>query len=258
MLSDKFIELEKKNLIALWDKLNKEAQFARQFIENDNRPKNEINWFNSIRSISIYGTFLIKNLIDNIESYKDKSEEQIGFYIGKIAIQSFLEIINAFEQSTNHLIVQSDLLKKLLDERIKKRTKIIEKSWRMDVNSKSKELKKEFIRVCKRKLKEMKFIRDTLRTNGIIDELDCKILEFSWDIRNSMHSNFLAIKKIKFSAPGTNLNYSFNFEKGQELYHPNDLLSFYSMTEQIIFIQLKILQYFNKTNYMIKDNQKYI
>ena len=47
------------------------------------------------------------------------------------------------------------------------------------------------------------------------------------------------------SAPGTNLNYAFQFKKGQELYHPHDLLSFYSITEQIIFIQLKILQHFN-------------
>lgn len=253
MLSDKFIELEKKNLTALGDHLNKESLFAQQFIENSNKPSNEINWFNSVRSISIYGTFLIKNLIDNLENYKDKSEDQIGFYIGKIAIQSFLDIINAFEQSTNNLIAQSELFSKMLNERIEKRTSIIEESWRDNVNSKSRELKKDLIRGYKRKMKEMKFIRDTLRKKGIIDELDCKILEFSWDIRNSMHSNFLAIKKIEFSAPGTNLNYSFKFKEGQELYHPNDLLSFYSMTEQIIFIQLRILQYFNKENEITKS-----
>lgn len=249
MLSDKFIELEKKNLIALGNQLNKESLFAKQFIENSEKPSNEINWFRSVRSISIHGTFLIKNTIDTLDNYKDKSEDQIGFYIGRIAIQSFLDIINAFELSTNNLIAQSELFYKMLNERIEKKTSIIQESWKTDVNSKSRALKKNLIREHRRKLSEMKFIRDTLRKKGIIDELDCKILEFSWDIRNSMHSNFLAIKNIEFSAPGTNLNYSFKFKKGQELYHPKDLLSFYSMTEQIIFIQLKILQYFNNNSY---------
>ena len=122
---------------------------------------------------------------------------------------------------------------------------LIENGWKSDVTGKSKKLKKSLVRGYRRKLNEMKFIRDTLRQNDIIDELDVKILEFAWDIRNSMHTNFVAIKDIEFSAPGTNLNYSFQFKKGQELYHPHDLLSFYSITEQIIFIQLNILQYFN-------------
>lgn len=107
-------------------------------------------------------------------------------------------------------------------------------------------MKKDLIKGYKRKLNEMKFIRDTLRQHKIIDELDVRILEFTWDIRNSMHTNFIAIKDIEFDAPGTNLNYSFQFKKGQELYHPSDLLSFYSITEQIILIQLRVLQYFNK------------
>jgi hypothetical protein len=61
-----------------------------------------------------------------------------------------------------------------------------------------------------------------------------------------MHTNFQAIKDIDFYASSSSLNYSFDFKKGEELYHPKDLLSFYSMTEQIIFIQHKILQHFNR------------
>lgn len=248
MLSSEFIETEKKNLNALGDQLHKESLFARQFIDSGKRPSIEVSWFKSILSISTYSTFLIRNLIDNFESYQDKPEEQISFYIGKIAIQSFLEIINAFELSTNGLIENNESISKLLNERIDKKIALIEESWRLDVNSKSKKLKKDLINGCKRKRMEMKFIRDTLHQHKIINELDVRILEFSWDIRNSMHTNFVAIKDIEFSAPGTNLNYSFKFEKGQELYHPKDLLSFYSMTEQIIFIQLRTLQYFNKEN----------
>ncbi len=246
MLSDGFIEREKENLTALGNQLYKESLFAKQFIDSGKRPVNEIHWFSSVRSICIYGTFLIKNLIDNLENYKDKSEEQIGFYIGKIAIQSFLEIINAFEQSTNKLVEQNESMSKMLSQRIDKKVSLVEESWKLDVNHKSRKIKKDIIDGYRRKRYEMKFIRDSLYKNKIIDKLDIRILEFAWDIRNSMHTNFVAIKDIEFSAPGTSLNYSFQFKKGQELYHPHDLLSFYSMTEQIIFIQLKILQYFNK------------
>lgn len=97
-------------------------------------------------------------------------------------------------------------------------------------------------------IREIQFIRETLHLNGLIDDLDRKVLDFAWNVRNSMHTDFLAIKDIKFSAPGTSLNYSFDFKKGEKLYHSSDLLSFYLMTEQIIFIQIKILQRLNQTS----------
>lgn len=248
MLSEEIIEMKKQELIELGNHLHKEATFARGFIDKGTRPSNEISWFQQVLSISIYGTFLIQNLIDNFEKCKEIPIEQIGLYVGKIAIQSFLDLINAFELSTNNLIKENTEIQELINERIEKRIKIIEDSWKSDVNRKSKDLKQNLIRDWRRKINEMKFIRDTLFKYKIIDELDKKILEFSWDIRNSMHNNFLAIKDIQFSAPGTKLNYSFNFKKGEELYHPKDLLSFYSMTEQLVFIQLKIIQYFNRNS----------
>ncbi len=248
MLSDEFLDLERANLKALGDQLHKEAHFAKQFIENGKRPENEINWLKTVRSACIYGTFLIKNLLDSLEQYRDKSEEQIGFYIGKVAIQSFLDIVNAFEQSTNNLIEDNSDISKILSVRVDQKIKLIEESWKENTNKKSRKLKSELIRLYKRKFTEMKFVRDSLLKNKIIDDLDKKILDFVWDIRNSMHSNFVAIKDIEFSAPGTSLNYSFKFDKGQELYHPRDLLSFFTMTEQLIFIQLKVLQHFNKLN----------
>ena len=246
MLTDRYIKTTKDELIALGSCLHNEAKFAREFIAKKTRPESEISWFRQVLSNSIYGTFIIQNLIDNFERYKQKPEEQIRIYIGKIAIRSFLDLINVFELSTKNLVESNTEIQMRLNERIDKRIKIIENSWKSDVNRKSKDLKQNLIRDCKRKKYEMKFVRDTLFKHNIIDELDKKILEFSWDIRNSMHNNFLAIKDIEFSAPGTSLNYSFSFKKGEELYHPNDLLSFYSMTEQIIFIQLKILQFFNR------------
>jgi hypothetical protein len=246
MLSDEFIKIKKEELQALGDQLHKELSFAKQFIDSGKKPKNERQWFSSIRDVCIYGTFLIQNLISTLENYKKLSEAQIGFYIGKIAIQSFLDIINAFELSVNNLISSNSEISELLDKRIQKKIDLIGAGWKEEVNSKSRKLKKNIEEIFRRKNREMKFIRDTLKKEKIIDELDYKILEFSWDVRNSMHNNFLAIKDIEFSAPGTSLSYSFNFRKGEELYHPVDLKSFYSMTEQIIFIHLKILQHFNK------------
>lgn len=242
---NQYIQAKKEELVALGSQLHKEATFAREFISKDTVNDNVKVWFNQVLSTTIYGTFLIQNLIDNLDKYTDKPIEQIGLYIGKIAISSFLEIINAFELSTNNLIAMNSDAQKLLNDRINSRIELIENSWKSDTNRKSRNLKKSLINQLENKKHEMKFIRDTFFKNDIIDELDKRILDFSWDIRNSMHNNFLAIKDISFSAPGTSLNYSFCFSKGEELYHPKDLLSFYSMTEQIIFIQLKIIQYFN-------------
>ena len=246
MLSEGFIRAQKAQLTKLGDKLHKESQFAKKFIESSGKPQNEINWFRSVSSIAIHGTFQIEMILQTLDNFKDKPEEQISFYIGRAAIQSFLDTINAFEQSTNSLIWNSEELQKLLNKRIEEKIGIIKYSWKSDVDSKSKQLKQDIINFYKRKVFEMKFIRDTLKKFGVINDLDWRILEFAWGVRNSMHSDFLAIKDIEFSAPGTNLNYSFSFKKWEELYHPKDLSSFYSITEQIIYIQLKILQYFNK------------
>jgi len=245
MLSKEFIKNQKEQLTQLGDKLHKESIFASQLIESNKRPQNEVSWFRSVRSIAIHGTFQIQVILQTIDSYEDKSEEQIGYYIGKTAIQSFLEIINAFEKSTNTLVVESKELKSLLNQRISEKVKIIEKGWRTDVNNASRKLKKSLINTLERKVFEMKFIRDTLNKHKIIDPLDYKILEFAWNVRNSMHTDFLAIQDMEFSAPGTSLNYSFKFKKGEELFHPSDLSSFYVLTEQIIFIQHKVLQHFN-------------
>lgn len=213
MLTDNFLEKEIKSLKELGNQLNKEAVFSKRFIEKSENPDNEKEWFTSVRSLCIFGTFLIQNLISKIGDYKNYSEEQIGYYTGKIAIQSFLDIINAFELSTNKLVDSNINLNELLDERINKKINAIENGWKEEVNRLSKDLKKEIKTSFKRKKREMKFIRDTLKKHDIIDSLDYKILEFSWDIRNSMHNNFLAIKDIEFIAPGTSINYSFKFKR---------------------------------------------
>ena len=247
MLSEEFISLETASLKALGEQLHKEATFAQQLIDSGKRPPNEESWFRAVRSICIYGTFLIQNLIESFDRYRDKPEDQISFYIGKIAIQSFLDIINAFEKSTNDLVGENESFSRILNDRIDRKVRLIEDGWKDDAPRKSRKIKADVIDLYRRKVTESKFIRDSLHKTGVIDDLDKRVLEFAWDIRNSMHSNFVAIKDIEFSAPGTSLNYSFDFRKGQELYHPKDLLSFYMMTEQLIFIQLKVLQHFNGT-----------
>jgi len=250
MLSDEFLEDQKKQLKELGDQLHKEAKFSEGFINNSKRPLNEKEWFSAIRSLSIFGTFQLNNLISKLDDYKEYKPEQIGFYIGKNAIQSFLDIINSYELSMNKLVNSSASLGELLGQRINEKTALIDESW--NASGKSKKLKGTILNSYKNKRYEMKFTRDTLKKHSVFDNLDYKILEFSWDIRNSMHNNFCAIKDIEFSAPGTNLNYSFSFKKGEELYHPRDLKSFYSMTEQIIFIHHKTLQHFNKLDGIIE------
>jgi len=247
MLSDKHIADQKKHLEELGNRLGYEVAFSRQFIEESNRPDIEKKWMSSVMASCNYGAFLIKILISGLNEYRHLPEEQLGFYIGKIAIQPFLEIINSFEQITNQFIDENQQFKTILDERVKEKISLLEENWENDSKGKSKKLKSNLIFQLKHKIHEMAFIRDTLRKRKIIDNEDYEILSFAWTIRNSMHFDFTAIRDINFSYPDikTGKVYHFNFSKGQELYHPVDLLSYYVITEQIIFIHLKILQRFS-------------
>jgi len=244
MLSDEYIQIQKKLLTDLGNRLGNEVQFSNDFLGRVKDREIERKWMNAVSRTCNYSAFQIKNILNSIEDYRHLPEEQLSLYVGKIAIQSFLEIINSFEQITNLFIAENHKLKLLLEERIAQKLTILEESWKTEPRGKSKDLKKSLTSQLKNKIYEMAFIRDTLLKNKIIDKTDHQTLSFAWDIRNSMHLNFTAIKDVDFKYPDlkTGFVYRFNFKKGQELYHPNDLISFYVITEQVIFILLKILQ----------------
>lgn len=191
-----------------------------------------------------YGAFLIKSALSTIEGHKNLPSEQLAYYVGKIAIQPFLETINSYEQLTNKLLLQNPAFKSILNKRAEAKVQIIEDSWDTCAKGKSKKLKDSLTRHLKHKTHEMAFIRDTMKAECVIDSTDHGILSFAWDIRNSMHLNYTAIKDIDFKYPDikTGEKYHFHFKRGQELFHPNDLVSFQVITEQIVFILLKILQ----------------
>ena len=243
MLSDEFIKGQSNFLTDLGDRLGYQVDICKRISEaNDSKVVKE--WANSVRSSCNYGAFLIKLLLASIDSYRHLSEEQFGYYVGKISIQPFLEIINSYEQILNSLVTNSCELRNLLDSRIDKKTSLVNENWDPYSTGKSKELKRNLTSLLQRKIFEMAFIRDTLYKNEIIDNVDHEILTFAWDIRNSMHNNFVALKDINFSYPDikTGKPYYFKFTKGEELYHPDDLVSFQIISEQIFFILLKILQ----------------
>ena len=241
MATDQFIKTQKEMLTDLGNRLGYEAEFSQQFLTKSEIPDIEKKWMRSINSLSNYCSFSIRLLLSSIDDYKHLSHEQLGLYIGKIAIQSFLEIINSFEQITNKFIIENEKFRTLIEKRISEKLNLLE-DW--DAKGKSKKLKDSFKSQLKSKIHEMAFIRDTLRKEKIIDETDYNVLSFAWKIRNSMHMNFTSIDNIvfKYSDLKTGKVYHFKFIKGQVLYHPDDLVSFYIITEQIIFIMLKILQ----------------
>lgn len=247
MINDEFIRSQREMLQRLGDRLANEMKFSNAFIDKSKRPEVEKKWMLSVNSACTYSIVLIRSLMETMETFKKLTPEKLGLFVGKTAIISFLELINAFEQTMNNFIDENNDLKSLIQARIDKKNSIIEKNWKKDSNRKSRDFKANIINQWKNKIYEMAFIRDTLKSKDIINDLDHKILTFAWDIRNSMHKNFTALRDTNFSYPDikTGNVYSFNFVKGQELYHPQDLVSFYIITEQIIFIMLKILQYFS-------------
>ncbi len=244
MLSDEFIKNEIKLFTDLGDRLGGEVSSCKKFIKESNHSQIEKEWMSGVMKSCNYGAFLIKLLLASIDEYKHLPEEQFGLYTGKIAIQPFLEIINSFEQILNKHTDGNDSLKSLLEDRINKKVEILNKQF-TGTSGETKKFKDNLIKQLKMKIHEMAFVRDTLHKHEIIDATDRDILNFAWNIRNSMHNNFCAIRDIDFTYPDikTRREYHWKFSKGEELSHPTgDLIGFYIIIEQIIFILLKVLQ----------------
>ncbi|MBC8334743.1 MAG: hypothetical protein ISR59_11720 [Anaerolineales bacterium] len=232
-------------LKSLGDRIHSDVLFCKNFLQSD-RPVIEKKWVEGFRSACNYSLMLIKSFITSVNEYRNLSIEQFSYYVGKIAVQHLLEVVNVFEQILNEFLVENEDIKELVQSRINKKIAIIEENWNSESKGKGKKLRANLINQYKNKIYEMSFIRDTLRSKNIIDDTDFQLWSFAWDIRNSMHRNFTAIKDINFDYPDirTGKIYHFNFKKGEELYHPQDLISHYIITEQLLFIMLKILTSF--------------
>lgn len=244
---DAWIEEQKNLLTELGNRLNREVHFAKQIVDKSTNPKIKKNWMNSIVHGGNYCLFQIKILINSLDEFQNLPREQLGFYIGSISIQPLLQIINSYEQSMNKLVDSNKKLSSLIQERIDKKISIIETEWNPESKGKSKQLKRSLISSLQQKIREMAFIRDTLKSNGIINQIDWDILKFAWDIRNSMHNNFLAITNIEYNYPDikTGKRYFFSYKEGDELDHPDDdLLAYHVIFEQIMHIHFKTLQTF--------------
>jgi len=248
MASQTEVESTLKALTELGDRLHYEVTFSSQFIESSNRPDIEKEWMSSFAQACNYSLLLIISFIDSVNKYKNLPSEQFSYYAGKIAIQHLIETINVFEQIINKFIKDNPRIRKIIEDKISKKLEIINTNWDSACSGKSKDLKKSIISQHKNKIHEIAFIRNTLFSCGVIDKLDLDIWLFAWDIRNSMHRNFTSLKNVDFKHPDirTGVIYHFQYVKGQELHHPGDFIAFYTITEQLSFILLKILQRFSK------------
>jgi hypothetical protein len=243
----KWFTEQKESLTKLGERLNYEFLFAKQIVDKSTNPEIEKKWMSGVSSVCNFSLFQINNLIESLGNYQHAPKEQIGYYIGKTAIVPFIDIINCYELSMNQLIQENPKLNKLIQDRIDKHIEKLENIWKLDLNRKGRKIQKDIRKMYQRKITEMSFIRETLKNNNLIDQLDFDILKFSWDIRNSMHNNYCAIVDIDFSYPDikTGKRYYYSYKKGEELSHPeNDLVSYYVIMEQIIHIHFKTLQKF--------------
>ena len=248
MASKSEIAIRVEAIESLGSHLHNEVLFARKFVAESERPAIEKEWMTCVDNACNYSAFLLKSFLDSIDKYSGLPIEQFFFYVGKLAIQHLLEVINVFEQILNKFIVQNSRIRTLIERRIDRKVEVIERCWASDCTGNDKKQKKAIVGMYKSKVREMAFIRQSLSGAGVIDKTDRDIWSFAWDIRNSMHMNFTATKAIDFQYPDirTGKIYQFKFAKGEELYHPQDLLDFYIITEQLIFILLKILSHFDK------------
>lgn len=248
MIDNKDLEKTKKELSELESRLVREIMFCDAFVNKSKNQLIEKEWMSGVSSAYNYSQTLIRCFLKSIDDYIILSPDQFHFYVGKIAIQHLLEIINKFEQTINNAIATRNDFKELINKRIQKRVETFNANWNDNKNKRNKNTKKEILKSFELKIREQSFIRDTLYSNKIINKVDYSILCFAWDIRNSMHKNFVAVKNINFKYTDftTGVNYTFNYPEGTELYHPGDLLGFLSISFQIHFIMLKILSNFEE------------
>jgi len=248
MIDDFQIEIVVDELKKLEERIVDESKFCSMYPNNTNELNLSKEWMNGIISSYNYSQVLIRIFINSIRDFKDLPEEQFHYYVGKIAIQHLLELINKYEQINDKAIRQYNEFENMIFKRIEKKIDQFNKNWINDNKGKTKRIEKEILDNFKLKAREQSFIRDTLLSNNIIDKTDHEILCFAWDIRNSMHKDFNSIKDIDFNYTDfkTGINYHFKYSKGTVLYHPGDLLGFFSISFQIQFIMLKILKHFKR------------
>lgn len=246
MISDELLEFKKEKLIELGDRIHSEYLFCKKAINHvpENR-KAEKLWYSSLCSKHTYSTAILQTFINSLPTLQKLSEEYFSFYVGKIAIINFLEIINSYEQNLTKLIKNNEQLKLLLENKIEEKLSLLDESWNNKKCNNNQNLKEELKQNIKNKKFGAAFTRKILKKEGIIDKTDFDILLFAWTIRNSMHNNFVATRDIEFSYPDikTGKTYHFKYKEGTELYHPNnDLLGFHNISTQIQFIFPKIVQ----------------
>lgn len=214
-------KIKNEMLTSLGDRLHDLERFCCSAVKKANRPDIEIQWYNSVASALRYSIILIRCYLNDKNLHELLENEEGNFIVGKISITSFLDTINRFEQFIKILIRERTHLEKLIRNNLTKKRKKIEIN-RISVGE----------------------IRKILFDEKVINQIEYDLMCFAWRIRNCIHQNFVTDREFNFEYPDirTGKVYKFEFLKNQELYHPSDLLSFFVITEQLVFIMICIMQ----------------
>lgn len=122
-------------------------------------------------------------------------DDQYATQVGGVLIPIILDMVNNFEYISQLVMKNSELMRDEIDNEISPILSSLETSW---TESDSK-IRTSVINGVNYSAKSISSQRKALRRIEVLSEEDIKFLRFVWDIRNSMHNNFMNSKKIKYT-----------------------------------------------------------
>lgn len=205
-----------------------------------------------VAGVGWYGQSSLWNIQHNIKDYLSGNIRNnclsLKHYFslsGSIISRVLIDIVNSYELMSEKLRDNSPSLRKSLEEKINEKKRLLD-AWQPG-ESNCKKLKGECEKYLESKLKESAFNRSVLRSLDLISKGDVKFLTFVWDIRNSMHRNFVAHKNIEFEFEDikTGNKIKLAFQKDEELgvKHPKTTLI---IADKVALIMMQMIKKMGK------------
>ncbi len=222
-----------------------EAEYWGQEILYPKNRRRVIEW--AMLMNRSYGIFC-----NDIEDFIARGIKQPGLSLNQYSelsgmkiVRILLDIINAFEMFNETLRNNSGDYEDELESSIKPQIDSVHINWSKNPRIiKDGVEKQDIIKLIRRKKNTISFKRKALRNMNLINDDEFEFLNFAWDIRNAMHSNFIAHKEIRYrlTDPRSGLSKEFNYDINQEIGisgHPGWILV---ITGRISRIMMRIIK----------------
>lgn len=208
--TEKFIRILDPLLIEIPKAINFSAKLLEE--NEDNEILKE--WYREVNGIHASYYCNLFGLRKASGDFEDFLEEPYTTYVLTAAIYRVIfDLVNAFEYTFELVRLNSKIFKEELSKNMKRTKEALNKEW----CGGSIKIRTKVIKHISNLSKSQKAKRDALLELNILDEDDVKFLVFVWDIRNSVHYNFVLGKDIKYVFQDGKFKHTFSYKKGEKL-----------------------------------------